>query len=590
MKQLILLFTLLFFQVGFTQNNFVLAETYYREGAYKKASQIYKDLYNKNPYNTTYLKRLVSCYQEENQFNTAKNLIKHSLKSNPNLTFLYVILGHNYERQQQKDSAEIQYKKALTSIDKNPNFSSITGYFFKEYNLLDEAILAYKKGMLYIPKNNFSFQIAQIYGEQGDFQKMFQSYINMVDKNEDYLQTVQRYISKYITEDAENKNNLLFKKTLLQKSISNPKNVWNLLLSWLFTQQKEYRKAFIQEKAVFYRNPDDISNIASLGKIAFENKDYQTAQNCFDFMFKKSNYNEDKLFALNYQTKIAVATKNPETEELFSQIFTNYGKNITTLEIQISYANFLTFQKNDPQKALLILKEALSYSKSKFGKAKIKLKIGDVLVFTSKFNEALIYFSQIQTKLKNHPLAQEARFKVAQTSYFKGDFTWAKAQLKVLKSASTQLIANDAVDLFILISDNEPVDSIPSGLIQYAHAEMLSYQQKNEQAINVLQQVITNFKGHPIEDEAYFKQAKLFITTKNYERAVKNYQKIISLYPEGILIDDAYYDLAELYNNQLKNTEKAKEYYQKVIFDFPSSIYLVDARKKFRKLRGDQIQ
>ena len=47
--------------------------------------------------------------------------------------------------------------------------------------------------------------------------------------------------------------------------------------------------------------------------------------------------------------------------------------------------------------------------------------------------------------------------------------------------------------------------------------------------------------------------------------------------------------MAEIYKNNLLDIEKAKEYYQKIIFEHPSSIYLVDARKKYRKLRGDNI-
>ena len=101
--------------------------------------------------------------------------------------------------------------------------------------------------------------------------------------------------------------------------------------------------------------------------------------------------------------------------------------------------------------------------------------------------------------------------------------------------------------------------------------------------------VIIKYKGQPIEDEALFKQASLFIKQEKYEDAILNYNKIIALDKKGIYVDDVYYQMAELYNTKLNNPEKAKEYYQKIIFDHASSIYLVDARKKFRKLRGDQI-
>ena len=159
----------------------------------------------------------------------------------------------------------------------------------------------------------------------------------------------------------------------------------------------------------------------------------------------------------------------------------------------------------------------------------------------------------------------------------------------MLKGATTQLIANDAAALFLIITDNEPVDSIPSGLTQYASADLLAFQNKTKQAIDTLSLINTYFKGQPIEDEALFTQAKLHIKLKNYKAAISNFEKIISLDSEGILIDDAYYELAELYNHHLKEKEKALKYYEKIIFDYASSIYLVDARKKYRKLRGDTI-
>ena len=178
---------------------------------------------------------------------------------------------------------------------------------------------------------------------------------------------------------------------------------------------------------------------------------------------------------------------------------------------------------------------------------------------------------------------------MAQTSYFKGDFTWAKAQLKVLKNATSQLIANDALALLLTITDNEPVDSIPSGLAQYSKATLFAFQNKTQQAIDTLSIISTRYKGQPIEDEALFKQAQLLIELDQFEAAITNFKKVIALNPEGILVDDSYYELAELYNNHIKNPEKASEYYQKIIFEHASSIYLVAARKKYRKIRGDAL-
>lgn len=590
MKKIILPLILLISSFGYAQNDYELAENYFANGAYEKASTLFQKLYNTSPFNTAYLERLLACYQETNQFSTAESLLQEQIQQKPSQGYLYVFLGYNYERQDQKEIATNYYQKALSSIEKNPNYGGLIASIFKNYTLLEEAILAYQKTEQHNPNANYSFQIAQLYGEQGDYEKMFQYYISLIDINPNYLQAVQRYLSRYLTNDGENENNILFRKTLLRKAASNPKNVWNVLLSWLFSQQKDYDKAFVQEKALYQRNPENLFEFFELGKTAFKNKDYKAAQEIFTFVNENTNIREEKIEAQLFLANIAVDTKNPEAENQFLAIFKEFGENQSTIAVQVSYANLLSFHKNNPTKAIEVLENALRFSSSKFDKARIKLKLGDVLVFIGKSNKALLYYSQIQTQLKNHPLAQEARFKVAQTSYFKGDFTWAKAQLKVLKSATTQLIANDALQLFLTISDNEPVDSIPSGLLPYAKADLLSFQNKGAEAIAVLAEVIREFKGHPIEDEALFKQAILMTQKNDFINAIANFESVIALNPEGILIDDANYQLAELYKNQLNNPEKASEYYQKIIFDFPSSIYLVDARKKYRKLRGDKPQ
>lgn len=591
MKKIIILFNLLILSLfcHAQQNEFIIAENYFRNNEYEKAIQLYKRLYDQSPYNTTYLKKLITCYQETEQFTVAENLLTQKLKEKPNLSYLYVVLGYNFERQEKIEDANKYYQKAIESINKKANYGSLIAGLFKNYSKLDLAIEAFNKVMEINPKANYGFQLAQIYGEKGNFEQMFKSYVDLVDKNEGYLNNVKRYAGKYLTDDSEDENNILFKKALFRKSISNPKDIWNDLLSWLFIRQKQYSKAFIQNKALLARNPDNLGKINDLGKIALENKDYETAEECFNLIIEKTNYLRDKFNAINNNLKIAIETKQPDVEERFNSIFKEYGINSKTLFTQVEYANYLTFTKNTPEEAATVLKNALNFTNSKFIKASIKLKLGDVFVYMGKFNKGLIYFSQVQTLFKNNYIGQEARFKVAQASYFKNDFTWAKAQLKILKGSATQLIANDAADLFLTISDNEPKDSIGTGLKEYAKADLLAYQNKNDEAIAILNDIITNYKGQSIEDEALFKQAQLFVKKKQYDEAILNYAKIIALDKEGIYIDDVYYHMAELYNNELNNPEKAKEYYQKIIFDLPSSIYLVEARKKFRKLRGDDI-
>ncbi|PKP11896.1 MAG: hypothetical protein CVU08_11790 [Bacteroidetes bacterium HGW-Bacteroidetes-3] len=568
-----------------------LALQYFRNGEYEKAASLYESLHEKNPFNPNYLNDLIDCYQQLEKFEEANKIIVRQLKNFPNQEYLLVELGYNYQLQNLPEKAVPYYKNALLAIEKSANVGYLIGKTFQDNYLLDYALLAYKKAMEANPNADYNFQIALIYSEKGELENMFNTYLNLIEKNENYESIAKNYIGKFITDDAENESNILLKKLLLKRSQNNPNNSWNELLSWLFIQQKEYGKALIQEKALHKRNLGNLNGLLALGKITFENNDFEATKNCFNYVLENAVNLETELIAKLYLLEIDIKTNAPaETVETqFQQLFKQYGKNVATLNIQAIYAEFLAFKKNQSEQSISVLKEALKLPINEFQKGYLKTKLADILVFQNKFSSALIYYTQVQNDLKNQPIGQTARFKIAQTSYFKGDFEWAQSQLSVLKNSTSQLIANDALALNLLITDNAVKDSLKIALKKYSVADLLSFQNKNQQAIDTLQVVLNEYKGHPIEDEALFKQAQLFEKINEFTKAENNYLQIINLNKDDILADDAHYYLAELYENKLKAVEKAKEYYQKIIFDYPSSIYVVDARKKFRKLRGDGV-
>jgi tetratricopeptide (TPR) repeat protein len=196
---------------------------------------------------------------------------------------------------------------------------------------------------------------------------------------------------------------------------------------------------------------------------------------------------------------------------------------------------------------------------------------------------------KFRKKVQNDVLAQDARFKVAHTSYFKGDFEWAQVQLDVLKKSTSQLIANDAMELSLLIRDNSLEDSTQTALKKYARADLLSFQDRNTEAIAVLEDILTNHKGEKIEDEALYKQGQIYEKLHEYTKAEANYLKIIEFYSDDILADNAHFRLAQIYEDKLNQPDKAKAQYEAIIFNYADSIYFVEARKKYRSLRGDAI-
>ncbi len=594
MQKIIAVF-LFFFSCSIFSQSEKLANSYFIKGEYEKAIMLYKPLYESTPIRRDYFKNLLSSYQQIEKFELADSLIQDQFKKFPKQTFLAIEIGYNYELQKEFEKAKIYYDKAIQEVKENPNSSFMIGETFRQNHLLDEALLSYQIAKANNPKLTTEFNEAQIYGEKGDLDLMFDAYLDLIEKNEKYYETIQRYIALFITDDPVNSTNIIFKKHVLKRAQNNPNDSWNILLSWLYMQQNEYDKALVQEKSLFKRNPTSLERIQEVGTISFEKNDYKTAQNSFLFISENSTDKFTKLHAEIYllQTENIFAKTNTERIEIdqkYQKLIADYEISPNTIYLQIAYANFLSFSFDQPEKGIEILENALPFAPDKFEKGKLKINLADILVYTDQFNQALILYSQVQRELINSSLAQTARFKVAQTSYFKGDFKWAQTQLKVLKSSTSQLISNDAIDLNLVIANNIAKDSVQDALKLYAKADLLAYQNKNELAIKILDSVLIHFKGHEIEDDALYKQAKLYTKTNTYELAESNYLKIMTISPDGVLRDDACFALAELYNYQMNLPEKGKEMYQKIIFEFPSSIYLVDARKKFRILRGDEIQ
>ncbi|UCD62065.1 MAG: tetratricopeptide repeat protein [Flavobacteriaceae bacterium] len=571
-----------------------LAKQYFNNGEFKKAVVFYKNLTDKNPRRTDYAEGLVACYQQLEMYKEAETFLLNKIATRNPYPTIYVELGYNYLLQDQAEKAKEYYEIALSKIDENPNFGYGIGFRFQRYALLDYALRAYSKAMELNPELDYNFQMARIYGEQGDIERMYDSYLELIAAGKATQTNVLRNLDSFITSDPENPNNLKLKKILLQKAQKNPDLLWNEILSWLFVQQKQYNSAFNQEKAIYKRSGAfSLQRLIGLGNIALEDNAVEDAKAIITYVDKNSNDPVVKLNArLNLiDIKLLSASKKQldEVEKKFESLMEIYGYENHTLQLQIAYSNFLTFKKGKPQEAVTILKKCLELPLERFSKAYVKLALGDILVFDQKFNEALINFSQVQKSLKNDVLGQDARFKVAQTSFYKGDFDWAFTQLKVLRGSTSQLIANDAMQLSLLISDNSLEDSTKTALKKYARADLLAYQQNTREAIEVLDDILVNHKGEKIEDEALLKQGELLELIGDFEAAEFNYLKIVEFYGNDILADDAHFALAELYRHILNEPEKAKEHYEKIIYNYQDSYYFPQARKNFRILRGDSI-
>jgi len=582
---LLLLFTL----AGFAQNE-QLALNYFEKGDFEKALIAYEELLKNQPGNNLYFQKVLESNQQLSHFEKAKELIQARMDKYKQGNMM-VEMGYNYQLQKDDANARKFYEKALEKIQENPSNVYAIAVNFEKKALLDYALKAYQMATTLEPKNNFNYQMAVIYGQQGKTDMMIEKFLEEAQRNPQSSIMIQNQLSRFMMEEGETTFNDSLRKALLIRTQKDQDIFWNQFLSWFFVQQKEYGKAFIQEKAIYKREPETFSNIVNLAQLAIEEGDEESAKEIIAFVLENTQDIDLQIFAHSFlmENKIEKAAEKEYTtlDAELELLIKRFGISPYSLSLQTLQAHFVTFNMKRPEQGRAILKKALELPINKYQEADIKMELADILLFEEKFNQALIYYSQIEEDLKNDEVGHEASLKSAKTSYFKGDFVYATSQFKVLKSASTQLIANDALEYFLLINDNTVADSTQAALKKFARADYLLYQNKTQEALAQFQNILKENKGDEIESVTLLRLGQTYEKMHNYDSALGQYQNIIDNHKDGIYIDEALYFSAEIYNNDLKAPEKAKPLYEAILFNHQDSIYFIEARKKFRQLRGD---
>ena len=544
----------------------------------------------KQPGNSIYFQRTVESYQQLSQFEKAGKLIQQRLEKYKQAS-LFIELGYNYQLQKDEKNAVINYEKALDEINTNPSNVYAIAMNFEKKSLLDYALKSYTLALTLEPKFSFNQQIAVLYGQQGKVDLMIEKLLEEGEKNPQSTLFIQNYLSRFMMEEGDEAFVETLRKALILKAQKNQDIYWNQFLSWFYVQQKEYGKAFIQEKAIYKRNPDTFSNIVNLAEMAIEENQDEAAVSIINFVLENTQDLDLQIFSNAFLLRNRIEKATPKEYAVIKTdvelALKKFGVSPFTISLQELQAEFFAFQLEDPEAGKAVLKNALNFELDDYQKAELKMQLADILLLQEQFNQALIYYSQIEEDLKNDEIGHQASLKVAKTSYFQGDFQWAQSQFKVLKSASTQLIANDAIEYFLLINDNTVADSAQVALKKFARGDYLRYQNKNDLALTQFSKILSEHKGDEIQGVTLLRMGKINEKLGNYTEALRLYKEIIDLHSDGIYVDEALFFSAELYQEQFKQPELAKPLYEKMIFDHQDSIHFIEARRKFREIRGD---
>jgi TolA-binding protein len=294
----------------------------------------------------------------------------------------------------------------------------------------------------------------------------------------------------------------------------------------------------------------------------------------------------------------AKITQSEYQEEDLKQLNKEYSRNIKelgkssfTLPLIRGQANLYGYYLDKVDTAIQVLQSAIQIPGiSKEDQAETKIELADLYLLDNEIWEASLLYSQVEKDFKYDQLGEVAKFKNAKVAYYTGDFFWAQAQLDVLKGSTSKLIANDALDLSLLITDNIGLDSVAEPLRMFARADLLFFKKDYDAANESLDSIPKYFPQSSLKDDVLFSKYEIEMAKRNYAEAAKKLRELISDYGEDILGDDALFELALLEEEKLGNITTAMDLYKRLLTTYPSSLHVVESRKRYRMLRGDNLE
>ncbi|AEE51878.1 tetratricopeptide repeat protein [Haliscomenobacter hydrossis] len=580
-----------------------LAQQYLADGEFEKAVVLFEKLYTQDNDNDYYFDRYIECLMELQRYEDLERSLVKQIRRRPNESRLYVNYGRMYEQQGKEEDARKQYRKAIEQLPKDRYAVSKLANAFSAANKYDLAVETYEKGATMLnDRQFFSYSLADLYRRKGDVGKMIEQYLNSLDAFPERVDNIKSIFQRYLS--AEDMNVLQQQLYDRIQTASNSGSVQYIdMLAWAFLQKKDYKNALRQVRALDKQQKGDGLRVYQLAQIASNDKDYDVAIEAYQYVIDKGAgtpfFVESKQEYLRCRRNKLVEGYTYSKEELlelerqYETFINDYGKSRSTAALIMELADLEAIYLNNLDKSITLLAELITLPGITAGTlGQAKLNLGDYYLMKTEVWESTLLYSQVDKSYKDDILGHEARFRNARLAYYSGDFEWAQAQFEILKASTAKLIANDALDMSVFISDNLNLDTTATALEYYAEADMLIFQNRFTEAFSKLDSLIVEYPNHSLEDDVWYLKAKVFTKKRDYAQAGKMYQMIIDNYPDEIRADNSIFALAELYENvnQLNDKEKASKLFEKLFIDFSGSTFAVEARKRYRLLRGDKIQ
>jgi tetratricopeptide (TPR) repeat protein len=576
-----------------------LAREYYRNKDYEKAAELFSQLYEETPSRQYYI-YYFNCLLYLKDYKTAEKLVKTQRKLSTGVRY-DIDQAYVYDLQGESRKAQNIIYKLMGEVPDDPNQIKQLAIQLQSKGYYNQALEVYTKAQNMDAGYNYFIEIANVYQYSGEYEKMFDAYLSHLEMNPAEIQMIKNRLQNLTRIDVDGNMSQLLKTKLLERAQAEPDNmIFAEMLMWYSLQVKDFEMAYRQARSLDLRFGDYDEELLSLAEIALSNKEYDIAEKSYNYVREKKFDTPYYFDSYNgyFKALVSKAEANPLTDiKVYKDLkktglkaIEELGLNSLTIQIAENLGRVMTYHLGAYEEAIDLLETATVIEPMKPNdKANLKLLFADVLMIQNKVWDASLLYSQIESEMKHEPIGHEAKLRNAKLFYYKGEYAWAQTRLDVLKSATSKLIANDAMELSLFIGDIYEEDTMGFTLRMFGTSDLLFSQLQMDSALIWLDKIEEFPSGPNSSEYVIYKKAEIFTAKKEYDMADSLYTKLYINYPESIKADNAIFHRAELNRLYLNNTKKAMELYLLLMTDYPDSMYSGESRVKYRAIREKNL-
>ena len=368
----------------------------------------------------------------------------------------------------------------------------------------------------------------------------------------------------------------------IQQYPDDPNFIELLVSTYIFNGNWE--KAWYQRRALDMRFKNEQGKrVLEFASYIFQSQQWFLASQIFDYLIKSYPSSNQRprwqQMSIAAREQVVLRKEKPEIAEVrslisaYQKLRNERGDNAISMSSYWQEAKLYAYQLKQLDSAVLVLNKGILLTQSDDNlQAQMKLELGDILTYKGKKYDALIQYAQVEKQVKDSPLAYEAKIKTAKLYFYTGDFELAKELADILKQGTQREIANDALELSLLIEDNTGIDSLEVGLKKFANIKFMYDQKRWEEGDSLLVLLTTENKQESLQDDILYLRATRARQKGDNALAKEIYWEIFKKFPEDIYGDDAlfyYLTLADSTNS---------EPFLLFIKQYPSSLHLSDVR------------